>query len=223
MPDMPAHMDMRWSNTLFVMFDQLEYSAAVDERPVNVDARAWYGGAYQRIWFLAQTELATSRSQGEAEGQLLYGRLVDPFWDAVVGLRLDQHWGDTHRRRVQLAVGFRGLAPYRLDIEPTVFISTNGELSARLEAAYQLLLTQRLIAEPEAEINVALQAVPEFDISRGFNDYETGVRLRYEIRREFAPYIGWSRSRRVSGSTGSLVGGEPVTEDRFVTGLRLWW
>ncbi len=221
MPEMP-HKDMRWSNTLFVLFEQLEYAPASEERAVNVDARAWYGGANRRLWVRAQGELATTRSQGEAEGQLLYGTLVDPFWDAVIGVRVDEHWGDTHRRRGQLVMGFLGLAPYRFELEPTIFVSQKGEVSARFEAAFQLLLTQRLIAEPELEVNAALQAVPEFDVRRGLNDYELGMRVRYEFRREFAPYIGWSRSRRISGSGGGVVGAVPATESRLVAGFRLW-
>lgn len=220
-PEMPKHTEMRWTNTLFVLFDQLEYGPASPERPLNLDAKAWFGGAQRRIWMRAQSEFATTERQGEAEAQMLYGRLVAPFWDAVVGVRVDQHWGDSHRRRVQLAVGFIGLAPYRFELEPTLFVSHKGEVSARLEAAYPLLLTQRLIAEPEFEINAALQEVSRYDLRRGINDYEYGVRLRYELRREFAPYMGWSRSRRISGSTG-VQSGEPPSESRFVAGVRIW-
>ena len=217
-----SHEAMRWQNTLFLLFNQLEYSGSADERPVNVDARAWYGGAHQRIWLRGQSDFATTKRQGEVEAQVLYGRLVDPFWDAVVGVRVDQHWGDAHRRRTQLAIGFLGLAPYRLELEPTVFISSKGEISARFEAGFDFLITQRLVAEPEVEFNAALQAVPAFDIRRGLNDYEAGIRFRYEFRREIAPYVGWSRSRRISGSTGSSVSGGPVSESRLVAGLRLW-
>lgn len=220
--EMPKHTGhMRWSNTLFVLFDQFEYGPASPERPMNLDAKAWYGGAYRRIWTRAQSEFATTERQGEVEAQLLYGRLVAPFWDAVVGVRVDQHWGDEHRRRVQLAVGFVGLAPYRFELEPTLFVSQQGEISGRFEAAYPLLLTQRLIAEPEFEINAALQPVARYDLRRGINDYEFGIRLRYEFRREFAPYVGWSRSRRIGGSTDVAPGG-PLSESRFVAGLRLW-
>lgn len=217
-----AHKDMRWTNTLFVLFDQLEYAPALDERAVNVDARAWYGGAYRRVWLLAQSEFATARRQGEAEVQALYGRLIDPFWDAVIGVRVDQHWGDAHRRRAQFAIGLIGLAPYRFELEPTVFVSDRGDVSARFEAAFQMPLTQRLIAEPEIEVNVALQAVPAFAVRRGVNDYEAGVRVRYEFRREFAPYVGWSWSRRTTGTAGSAGISGPAAESRFVAGVRLW-
>ena len=224
MPGMPEMKQMMsWERTLFVLFDQLEYAPNGDGRPVNAEALVWYGGAFNRVWVRAQSELATSERQGEVEADVLYGRLVDPWWDAVVGLRVDQHWGNESFTRVLATVGLIGLAPYRFEFEPTLFVSHRGELSARLEASTQLLLTQRLVAEPEFEVNAALQDVPEYDVRSGLNDYEMGVRVRYEFRREFAPYVGWSRSRRVGGSTDlGTPHGDPASESRFVVGLRLW-
>lgn len=224
MPGMPEHMEMMsWGRTLFVLVDQLEYSPAGRGRPLNVETRAWYGGAYNRVWLRAQSEQATTSRQGEAEIELLYGRLVDPFWDAVVGVRVDRHWGDEDPGRVLFGVGFLGLAPFRFELEPTIFVSPRGEIAARLQAGYQVLITQRLVAEPEFEVNAAIQRVPRFGVARGINDFETGVRVRYEFRREFAPYVGWSMSRRVGGSTNiAREHGEPVAENRFVAGLRMW-
>lgn len=223
MPGMSEKKHMVWGNTLFVLFDQLEYAPGAAGRPVNLDALAWYGGAYNRLWVRTQSELATTERQGEFEADILYGRLVDPFWDAVFGVRLDRHWGNERFTRPLLAAGLIGLTPYRFEFEPTLFVSQRGDVSARLEAAYQILITQRLVAEPEFEINAALQAVPDFDVRSGVNDYETGVRLRYEFRREFAPYAGWSRSKRVGGSTDLPgVHGDPRAESRFVIGLRVW-
>lgn len=215
------HLGMRWSNTAFVLFDQLEYAGAERERPINVDAMAWYGGAVNRAWLRAQSEFATRSSEGEAEVQLLAGRLIAPFWDAVAGLRVDQHWGDAHRTRTRLAVGLIGLAPYRFEFSPTVFVAGDGQVSFRVEAGTDWFLTQRLIAEPEFELNASLRAAPDFGINRsGVNDYEMGLRLRYELRRELAPYVGWSRSRRVSGSTAPGVDTAP--ESRLVLGFRVW-
>lgn len=224
MPGMPEHMEMMsWGRTLFVLFDQLEYSPAGLGRPLNVEARAWYGGAYNRIWLRAQSEQATTSREGEAEVELLYGKLIDPFWDAVIGVRVDKHWGDEDPGRVLVGVGLLGLAPYRFELEPTLFVSARGEISARVEAAYQVLITQRLVAEPEFEVNAALQRVPRFGVARGINDFETGVRIRYEFRRELAPYVGWSMSRRVGGSTNiAREHGDPVAENRFVAGIRIW-
>lgn len=222
-PAMGPAMGMRWSNTLFVLFDQLEYASTGRDRPVNVDAVGWYGGAVNRVWVRAQSEFATARRQGEAEGQLLAGHLVRPFWDAVAGLRVDTHWGDGHRTRTQLALGLLGLAPYRFAFSPTVFVASDGSVSFRVEAATDWLVTQRLVAEPEFELNAALRAAPKYGINRsGISDYEAGFRLRFDVRRELAPYIGWSRSRRVSGTSSALPRSEPVAESRFVLGVRAW-
>lgn len=223
MPGMPEMKKMmRWEPTLFVRFDQLEHAPGAAGRPVNAELLSWYGGAINRVWVRAQSELATTQRQGEVEADVLYGRLVDPWWDAVVGLRVDEHWGNENFTRVLASVGLIGLAPYRFEFEPTLFVSHRGELSARLEASTQVLITQRLVVEPEFEVNAALQAVPKYDVRRGLNDYELGVRVRYEFRREFAPYAGWSRSRRIGGSTDLTDHGDPRGESRFVIGLRLW-
>lgn len=111
----------------------------------------------------------------------------------------------------------------RFELSPTLFLSQDGDLSARLEAEYQVLITQRLVASPEIELNAALQEVPEWGVARGLNDVELGLRLRYEIRREFAPYLGYSWTRRLGGSA-DLAGeaGEGISEGVFVVGLRVW-
>lgn len=210
--------EMRWARTLFVMFDQLEYGPAGTGRPIDGEMRAWYGGAYRRLWLRAQGELATVGRDADGEVELLYGRLVDPFWDAVIGVHVDQHWGGAVPTRALLTLGFQGLAPYRLELEPTVYVSERGEISGRLQVAFPVLITQRLIAEPEAELNAALQAVPRYAVRRGLNNYEAALRLRYEFIREVAPYIGWTRTRRFG--VGNIRTESP--EWRFVTGLRLW-
>ncbi|MDQ3389352.1 MAG: copper resistance protein B, partial [Gemmatimonadota bacterium] len=165
----------------------------------------------------------TTERAGDAEAQLSYGRLITPYFDALAGVRLDQRWGDGSATRAHLAAGLVGLAPLRFEFSPTLFLSQDGDLSARLEAEYQLLITQRLVASPEIELNAALQEVPEWGIGRGINDVELGLRLRYEFRREFAPYIGYSWTRRVGGSAGfAREEGEGVSEGAFVAGLRVW-
>lgn len=210
---------MTWGRTLFVLFDVLEYSPSLPDRLANVEMLSWYGGSRKRVWLLADAEQNTKGNrEGEAEVQLLYGRLADPYFDAVAGVRVDREWKGDGQTRAFLVLGLIGLAPYRFEFQPAVFVSSKGELSARLEASYQILVTQRLIAEPEIEVNAALQKVPESELRQGLNDYDLQFRLRYEFRREFAPYIGWSRLRTFGdGSTGSAG-----AQTRFVVGLRLW-
>ena len=215
--------EMTWQPTLFVLFDQFEYASAASERPVAVAMQSWYGNAMRRMWLRAQAEQSTIDAAGEGEAELFYGRLVDPFWDAVIGVRVDGGWRGGGATRVHAAFGFIGLAPYRFELSPTLYVSTKGDVSARLEAAYQLLLTQRLIAEPEFELNAGLQAVPDAGLGRGLHDYEAGIRIRYEFMREFGPYVGWSWMRRLGGTaTMARTGAEPVSESSFVFGVRVW-
>lgn len=220
LPGVPPHMQMAWQKTLFVLFEELEYAPRTETRPVSAQVNAWYGGAYRRAWVRARAEQATRGREGIGEVELLYGRLVDPFWDAVVGLRVQGDWGEGGPTRTELAAGFIGLAPYRFEFQPTLFVSERGEVSARLETSYPLLLTQRLIAEPSLELNAAWQAVPRFGIERGINNFELALRVRYEFRREFGPYVGWVKSRNQTAT--SPAGASRAAQTNLVVGLRLW-
>ena len=215
---------MAWGTESLILLDKVEYAQAAEGGPVSVDATGWYGGAYNRLWFRAEGEQLTHARGGEAEAQLFYGRLVTPYWDALAGVRLDQRWGGQSGTRAHLAVGVIGLAPMRFEFSPTLFVSQHGDVSARLEAEYQVLMTQRLVAEPELELNAAIQDVPEWGVGRGLNDTELALRIRYEIKREFGPYLGWQWHRRL-GSTADLARaeGEPVSEHALVAGLRIWF
>lgn len=216
------HM-MAWGTESLVLFDQIEYAPAAEGRPVSLDVTGWYGGAYNRLWFRAEGGQLTTERSGEAEAQLFYGRLVTPYWDALGGVRVDQRWGSESGTRAHLAVGLTGLAPLRFEFSPTLFLSQHGDVSARLEAEYHVLITQRLVAAPEIELNAALQEVPEWGVGRGLNDVELGLRLRYEIRREFAPYVGYAWVRRLGGSADfAREGGEGSSGGVFVVGLRVW-
>jgi copper resistance protein B len=208
----------------YLLFDQLEYAPGPSERPIGLDATGWVGGDINRLWVRAGGEQSTVMRDGEAEIEVLYGRLITPFFDAVVGTRLDTRWGATdNASRGFLAVGVHGLAPYWFEIEPTVFVSHEGNLSAHFAASYELLFTQRLIMEPELEMTAALQEVPDWSIGSGINEVAAGLRLRYEISRKFAPYIGYAWDRAL-GATADLARteGEEVSHGTFVFGVRLW-
>ncbi len=222
MPQMSESGMLGWKPVLFVLFDKLEYSPNGSERPAAFDVLSWYGGSHNRLWFLAEGDQNTrSDRAGRAEAQVLYGRLIDPFWDAVAGVRVDRNWTGAGNNRVFLSLGLMGLAPYRFQFAPTVFVSSKGEISARIETSYQILITQRFMAEPVVELNGALQKVPEAGLRQGLTDYDLQLRLRYEFRREFAPYIGWSRLRQFGdGDSGSSANTGART--RFLVGVRLW-
>jgi copper resistance protein B len=190
------------------------------------DAYAWegefrYGGDVNRFVFKTEGEGEVDHGLEAAEVQALYSRAIGPYFDIQAGLRHDFEPGPS---RTYATIGFEGLAPYWFEVEGAAFLSEKGDLSARLEGAYDLRLTQRLILEPRAEIGLSAQDVPELDLGSGVTDAEIGLRLRYEIRREFAPYVGVVHERRF-GETADLAraAGEPTRDTRFVIGVRAWF
>jgi copper resistance protein B len=207
----------------FALLDRLELAPGRDGTPVAVDATSWLGGDVNRLWVRIEGDQETESDAGEVEVEALYGRLVSPFWDALVGVRLDHRWGGDGATRAHLALGLEGLAPWWFELEPTLYVSHEGDVSAQLEAEYELLVTQRLVLQPRAELQVAVQDVPEFGVGAGFSVLELGARLRYEIRRELAPYLGVAWHRRL-GDTADLAraAGEDASDVSLVVGLRVW-
>ena len=208
----------------FALLDRLEIAPARDGTPVTLDGTGWWGGDVNRLWLRAEGEQEFERNTGEVQGEVFYGRLVSPFWDALLGVRVDHRWGGDRATRAHLAIGLAGLAPYWFEVEPTLYVSQDGDVSAQLEAEYELLVTQRLVLQPRLEVQVAVQDVPDFGIGSGLSDLELGARLRYEVRRELAPYVGvaW---HRLLGETADLARGadEEVSTLSLVVGLRAWY
>ena len=202
--------------------DRLEYQSNEGEAQFVWEADAWYGGDYNKLWLKTDGEKSlTSNVLEEAEFQALYSRAIDSFWDAQIGLR---HDFKPDPSRNYAAFGFQGLAPYWFEVEATGFVSEEGDVSARLEAEYELLITQRLIFQPRFETNIAIQDVPELGIGSGINDVEIGARLRYEIVREFAPYIVISWNQKL-GQTADYAreDNEDTGTTSFIAGLKLWF
>lgn len=191
-----------------------------------LDAEGWIGGDYQRFWWKADGEQETTGAKaGEIELQGLYSRLISPFWDFQTGVRVDRHYrGPARRTTGYVVVGLEGLAPYWFEVEPAFFLSDKGKASFRLTASYDQLITQRLVLQPRIDLNAAFQDDPKRNIAAGFNDVEFGLRLRYDINRQFSPYIGvtW---RRVLGGTAGLtrLSGEDISTTSVVFGLRTWF
>jgi copper resistance protein B len=188
-----AMREMSWSPEVFVFAEVLEFAPITSERRVQYDVVGWAGGAWNRIWVKADGHQSTRSLEGDAELQLLFGRLVLPFWDAQVGVRL-------------------------------IFLSTRGEFLASLTAAYDVLLTQRLVAQGRLETQGGFQAVREFGYGTGVHHVDLGLRVRYEIVREFAPYVGVSWERLLMQTAAfARADGDPVSELSFVVGLRVWY
>lgn len=206
-----------------LLIDQLEYRANDGEDTFNWDALSWVGGDYERLWIKTEGDVGLDTGDGEAELQLLYGKLIAPFWDLQAGIRYDQVYSsDGGPGRASGVIGIQGLAPYIFEVDTALFVSQDGDVSLRFGAEYQLLLTQRLILQPEFETNIAIQQVEEFGVGSGLNDIELGLRLRYEISRQFAPYVGVNWTQKF-GDTADLAEEEGESTDNFalVGGLRL--
>jgi copper resistance protein B len=208
-----------------VYFDQLEYRHGGRANPVAWDMSGWIGGDFTRFWVKSEGRHPTGGRGGEAEIQALFGRLITPFWELQAGLRVEGQRGSaSDRARVQAVIGFEGLAPYWFELEPVIFVSSRGQVAARLEATHDMFLTQRLLLQPRLDLNVAVQAVPEFGVGSGLNNVGLGLRLRYEVRRKWAPYLGVRWSRRFAGTAAlARLAGETVTESALAGGVRLWF
>lgn len=204
----------------FFLIDQLEWQDADDGSALSWDASGWIGGDVDRLWLRSEGERLNGKTE-EAELQALWGHAISPWWDVVAGVRQDFKPGDP---QTWAAFGVQGMALYNFEAEATGFIGENGQSAARLEGDYDILLTNRLILQPTAEVNFYGKNDPARGVGSGLSDTELGVRLRYEIRREFAPYIGvtWNR---VYGNTADYAReeGEDRSEARLVLGLRMWF
>lgn len=180
---------------------------------------AWIGGDVNRIWFKTEGDAADGEV-GDAEIQALWSRNIADFWDLQAGVRVDLEPDAT----TYLTLGVQGLAPYRFETEAAAFLSEDGDISARLHQSFDIHLTQRLIAEPHAEINAYAQDVPERDIGAGFSDAEIGLQIRYEVTRKFAPYVDlvWESAL---GETASIAraNGEDVRSESVRAGVRFWF
>lgn len=207
--------------TYAAIFDRLEAAFDDGAEGYSWDAQGWYGGDIHRVWWKTEGEGVFDGDVGHAELQLLYSRAVTPYFDLQAGVRQSYRpEGD----RTDLVLGMQGLAPYWFEVDGALFISNEGEFTARVQAEYDLRLTQRLILQPRAEASVSAQDIPEFTIGAGVSNVLAGARLRYEVTRRFAPYIGVDWSSGV-GDTRDLIkadGQDPDTA-RFVVGVRAWF
>jgi copper resistance protein B len=204
-----------------VLLDRLEYRLANGRDGFAWDAQGWYGGDIHKLWLKSEGEGAFGEGVEHGEVQAFWSRAIDPWFDLQLGLRHDFGHGPD---RSYLALGVQGLAPYWFEVDAAAFVSEKGDVSARFEAEYDLRLTQRLILQPAAEVEFSLADVPELGIGSGLSSAEAGLRLRYEIAPQFAPYIGIEYERgfgdtaRFRRAAGERAGGWSV-----LAGLRAWF
>ncbi len=208
---------------VFTVFqaEQLEYRTGNGKDGFNWEAGGWVGNDDHKVRFKTEGEKPTEGKLEKGEFQLLYSRPISDFFDIQGGIRQDIK---PNPDRTFAVFGVQGTAPYKIEVDAAAFVSHEGEVSARLKGEYDLLITQKLVLQPTAEINMAIQSVKAREIGSGVNNIGIGLRLHYEIVREFAPYVGFQWERKL-GQTADYArdDGETVDNRSFVTGVRFWF
>lgn len=202
-----------------VLLDRFEWQQRDGRGGPSWEARGWIGGDLNRFWFRTEGD-ADNGQVHEAEAHALYGRAIARWWGLVAGIRQDvrpaspQTWA---------AVGIQGLAPYWFEVETTAYVGAGGRTHLRVETEYELLFTNRLVLQPLVELNLYGKADPERGLGAGLGATEIGLRLRYVIRREFAPYLGVTWNQKHFGTADlAKSAGEKTGDARLTVGVRLW-
>jgi copper resistance protein B len=217
---MAQSMEMNDASQLGMLWlDQLEWRGVNEPNGAAWQGEGWYGGDYDKAWVRSEGESYSGRGE-DARAELFWDHAIARWWNLEVGGRQDFGTGPA---RTWAALGVRGTAPEGVDVEATVYAGDAGRTAARLKLEYELLFTQRLVLQPELEMNLYGRADPARDIGAGVADLEIGLRLRYEVRREFAPYAGlvWVRHYGASGNSLGAAGADQ-NELSLAVGLRLW-
>ena len=203
-----------------LLVDRLESSTARGSTAMTYDWQAWYGQTYDRALIRAEGDIEGGTFKN-ARNELLWAHAITAYLDTQLGVRYDSGKGTD---RGWLAFGIQGLLPYWLYVEATGYVNEQGRTAFRLETEYDLLLTQKLILQPRIEMNIYSRRDDTRDVSSGLSDIEAGLRLRYEIRREFAPYVGvdWA-SRFGSAADNIRASGNAAEGVALVAGVRLWF
>ncbi len=224
-PDMPGEDVMPPVMDTQVYFhgilDQFEGRIGGGNNAFRWDGQAWIGTDYNRLAVRSEGFALGGRGVGDGQLEFLYERAVTTFLDLQAGVRTDQ---DSGAGRTWAALGMQGLAPLFFDYEVTGYLSDEGHAALRVVLSYDLLLTQRLILQPAAELNFYSKADPGRRVGAGLSDIDVGLRLRYELSRKFAPYVGVAYVGRV-GQTARLAGehGDTAAAIQFVFGIRSWF
>lgn len=216
----PTHDHMAASRFTWLKIDELEAVDTEEGKALGWEGGLSWGGHFDRLWLTSEGVRDDGRSH-ELETRLFWSHAAARWRDVTLGLRQDSGEADS---RTWAEFGIKGLAPYWFEVAATAFVGESGQSALRLEGEYELLLTNRLILQPEIELDFYGKDDAERLQGKGLSESVAGLRLRYEIRREFAPYIGieWER---LHGDTAELAraAGEETNDSRAVVGLRLWY
>lgn len=217
-PGVPTHATLEDPFNRALLFDELETHERGGRRELAWDATVWAGHSFNKLVVRTEGEKRGGTTE-DAELELLWSHSVARWWDVVAGARADVAPGAGES---WAAFGVRGLAPYRFEIEATVYAGDGGKSAARFEGEYELLITPRLILQPQIELDWYGQADEGGRVGPGLSMAEAALRLRYELRREVAPYVGLVRERKLGATAGrARAAGEDADDTRIVAGIRL--
>jgi copper resistance protein B len=206
--------------TTWLQADRFEYQVRDGHNGLLWDLQGYYGTPTNKLWLKSEGEAALGQAVEDAELQALWSTAVAPFWDLQAGVRQDlAGQTDTHA-----VLGIQGLAPYLFEVDAALFLSQRGDLTARIEAEVDQRITQRLILQPRVELSLAAQDNPARRQGAGIDKIEAGLRLRYEIVPEFAPYLGIEQGWKLGDSArfARLAGDDPHVTS-VVMGVRFWF
>ena len=217
----PAHVHHHGDGVFsYLLFDRLEAWDADPGAGQAWEAQGWIGTDTHRLWVRSEGERERGHTES-ADVEVLYGRPVARWWDLVAGLRHDIAPGNGQSFA---AIGVMGMAPQKFEIEATAYIGASGQTAARVEAEYELLLTNRLILQPVVEAEWHGKRDAARGIGSGLGTVEAGLRLRYEFTRRFAPYVGLVHERNFGGTADFMRDdGEATRDTRVVAGVRFWF
>lgn len=207
---MPAGHDMGMETMMAEMGGQIYAHALLDQFEGRLgtgggqfrwDSQGWLGGDDDKLWVKSEGFAEGNGKIADGDHEILYDRAISDYFDLQAGLRSDI---DSHATRNWGAFGVQGLAPFFFELEATAYVSDDGHLAAKFKASYDLLLTQRLILQPEVELNLYNKADPERKVRAGLSDIDAGLRLRYELTRKVAPYLGVTYSDQIGGAAAVI-------------------
>lgn len=203
-----------------ITIDQLEKRDANSSKPFAWEVQGWAGYDLDKFVFKTEGERADGETE-KAELQFLYSKAIDPYWDIQFGIRHDFYPKPTQDWAV---IALQGVAPYYFETDASLFIGEDGQTALRLESEYEMMLTQQWVLSPEIELNIHGKNDEEREIGSGLSNIEAGLRLRYEVKREFAPYIGIHWEKKI-GKTADYAReeGEDTSDAQFVIGIRAWF
>lgn len=210
-------------NSIFthVLLEQFEDRAAGNGQQFRYDGQGWIGTDINKLWIKSEGTVDTRGRFNDGDHELLYDRAISTYFDLQAGVRMNLDSGPT---RTWAALGIQGLSLYFFDVEATGYVSDRGRTAARLKASYDILLTNRLVLQPEAELNLYSKADRSRSVGSGLSDIDAGLRLRYEFSRKFAPYVGVTYAGYFGQAQPiARAAGDRVQDIRFTFGLRAWF